>query len=55
METVNNNDIIVSENHNSIIIPKTTGITESGKWNIFYNEDTGKKTYKPIDPDYFSK
>ena len=56
METVNNtNDIIVSEKPNNIIVRKLIGTSECGKWNIFYNEDTGKKTYKPIDPDYFSK
>ena len=52
----NNNDIIVSENHNTIIITsKLVGVTECGKWNICYNEETGKKTYKPTDPDYYNK
>ena len=51
----NNNDIIVAENHNNIIIPNSVGITESGLWNIFLSKDTGKKIYKPRDPDYFNK
>ena len=38
-----NNDVIVSEKPNNIIGRKTTGITECGKWNSFYNEDTGKQ------------
>ena len=43
----NTNDIIVAENHNTIITPEPIGITESGLWNMFLNNDTGKKIYKP--------
>ena len=45
----NTNDIIVAESHNTIIMPKSIGITESGLWNMFLNKDTGKKIYKPRD------
>jgi hypothetical protein len=50
----NNNDIIVVENPNNIIISKSIGITESGIWNIFVNEKTGKKTYRPTDVNYYN-
>jgi L-ascorbate metabolism protein UlaG (beta-lactamase superfamily) len=51
----NNNDIIVAAKSNNIIVSKPIGITESGLWNIFVNEETGKKTYKPTDAHYFNK
>ena len=51
----NNNNIIVAENHNNIIMPNSIGITESGLWNIYINQDTGKKFYKPRDPNYHNK
>ena len=47
-----NNDIIVTESTN-VIISKTTGVTESGKWNFFYiTKILATKTCKPIDPEY---
>jgi hypothetical protein len=51
----NNNDIIVADKPNNIINSKSIGITESGLWNIFVNEETGQKTYKPTDATYFNK
>ena len=39
----NNNDIPVPQKHNNIIGRKIIGATECGTWNIFFNEDTGKK------------
>ena len=39
----NNNDIIVTENHNNIIMPNSVGITESGLWNICLTKDTGNQ------------
>jgi hypothetical protein len=45
----NNNDTSVAEKPNNISISKSIGITESGVWNIFGNEETGKQTYKPTD------
>jgi hypothetical protein len=50
----NNNNIIVSEKPNNIINSKSMGITESGLWNIFINNETGKKTYRPTDVNYFN-
>ena len=37
-ENDNNNNIIVSENYNNIIMPNSIGITESGLWNIYLNQ-----------------
>ena len=56
METVNsNNDIIVSENHNNIIVLKFKVLHDSGKSYVFvYSETTGKLFSKPIDPKYYN-
>ena len=50
-----NNDIIVSENHNNIIVPKIKFPNDSGKSYVFvYSETTGKLFSKPIDPKYYN-
>ena len=56
METVNNNnDIVVSENHNNTIVPKLKVLSDSGEsYLFFHSETTGKKLSKPIDPNYYN-
>ena len=51
----NNNDIIVTENHNNIIVRKIIGATECGTWNIFITKILVKTMYRPSDPYYFNK
>ena len=53
MDCVNGNtDIMLSEK------PKVgcniKGMNEDGKWNHGHNEETGQKTDRPNDPDYFN-
>ena len=36
------------------VVRNIIGISEDGFWHHVYNEDTGKTTYVPIDPDYFN-
>jgi 1,4-alpha-glucan branching enzyme len=46
--------VVSEKNNNNIINSKSTGVTESGLWNIFINNETGKQTYKPTDVNYFN-
>ena len=56
MDCVNSNtDIIISKKHKNKVVRNIIGSSEDGKWNHVYNEETGKTTYIPIDPDYFNK
>ena len=54
MDCVNSNtDITVSKKPK--VVRNIIGTSEDGKWNICFNETTGKKSYVPSDPDYFNK
>ena len=56
MDCVNSNtDIISSKQPNHKVGCTIIGTSADDRWNIFYNEDTGKQTYTPSDPDYFNK
>ena len=56
MRTVNNeNAIILSENHNNIIVLKFKVLNDSGKSYVFvYSETTGNICFKPLDPKYYN-
>ena len=49
-----NTDIIVSKKSREKVVRNIIDISQDGKWHILYNEETGKKSYVPIDPDYFN-
>ena len=56
MDCVNNdNDIIVSKKSKPKVVYNIIGISQDGKWNICFNDLTGKKSYVPIDTEYFNK
>ena len=54
MDCVNSTtDIITSKKPK--VVRNIIGTSEDGKWNICFNETTGKKSYIPSDPEYFNK
>ena len=46
-------DIITSKKPKAV--RNIIGTSDDGKWNICFNEITGKKSYLPSDPEYFNK
>ena len=50
-----NTDIALSQQPENKVVRNIIGVSEDGKWNHGYNEDTGKTTCIPIGSDCFSK